>query len=63
MVQGQKGVVEVQCGDLIGHLGVVGATRVAVAEDDVMEPVRNDALCVHQVSDGFQDGLMLTGIQ
>lgn len=57
MVQGQKGVVEVQRGNLVGHLGVVGAAWVAVAQDDVVQPVWDDALRVHQVSDGFQHGL------
>lgn len=57
MVQGQKGVVEVQRGDLIGHFGVVGTAWVAIAQDDVVEPVRNNTLCVHQVSDGLEHGL------
>lgn len=57
MVQGQKGVIEVQRGNLIGHFGVVGTPRVTVAQDDVVKPVGDDALRVHQVSDGLQDGL------
>lgn len=54
MVDGQEGVIEVQCGDLIRHFGIVGAARVTVAEDDVVQPVGDDALRVHQVSDGLQ---------
>lgn len=54
MVQGQKSVIEVQCGDLVGHFGVVGTAGVAVAEDDVVKPVWDHTLCVHQVSDGLQ---------
>lgn len=57
MLHGQKGVVEVQRGDLVGHLGVVRAAGVSVAQDDVVEPVGDDALGVHQVPDGLQHGL------
>lgn len=57
MVQGQKGVVEVERCNLVGHLGVVRAAGVSVAQDDVVEPVGHDALGVHQVSDGLQHGL------
>lgn len=57
MVQRQKGVVEVERCDLVGHLGVVCAAGVSVAQDDVVEPVGDDALGVHQVSDGLQHGL------
>lgn len=57
VVHRQEGVVEVESGDLVGHLGVVRAAGVAVAQDDVVEPVGDDALGVHQVSDGLQDGL------
>lgn len=42
---------------MVGHLGVVGAARVAVTKDDVVEPVGDDALCVHQVSDGLKHSL------
>ena len=54
MVQGQKGVIEVQRGDLIRHFGVVGAAWVAIAKDDVVKPVWDHTLGVHQVSDGLQ---------
>lgn len=57
VIQGEKGVVEVQCGDLIGHLGVVGAAWVPVAKNNVVKPVGDDAFCVHQVSDGLQHSL------
>lgn len=57
MVQRQKGVVEVERCDLVGHLGVVCAAGVSVAQDDVVEPVGDDALGVHQVSDGLQHSL------
>lgn len=57
MVHGQKSVVEVERRDLVGHLGVVRAARVAIAQDDVVEPVGDDALGVHQVPDGLQHGL------
>lgn len=60
VVQGQEGVVEVQRGDLIGHLGVVGAAGVPVAQDDVVQPVRHHALRVHQVPDGLQHRLAPT---
>lgn len=57
VVHGQEGVVEVERGDLVGHLGVVRAAGVPVAQDDVVEPVGDDALGVHQVPDGLQHGL------
>lgn len=57
MVHRQKGVVEVKRWDLVGHLGVVRAAGVSVAQDDVVEPVGDDALGVHQVPDGLQHGL------
>jgi len=57
VVQGQKGVIEVQGGDLIRHFGVMGTAWVTVAEDDVVQPVWDDTLCVHQVPDRLQDGL------
>lgn len=57
MLHGQKGVVEVERRDLVGHLGVVSAAGVAVAQDDIVEPVGDDALGVHQVPDGLQHGL------
>lgn len=57
MVHGQKGVIEVERRDLVGHLGVVRAAGVSVAQDDVVEPVGDDALGVHQVPDGLQHGL------
>lgn len=53
MVQRQKGVVEVERCDLVGHLGIVRAAGVTVAQDDVVEPVGDDTLGVHQVSDGL----------
>lgn len=53
MIQGQKGVIEVQRGDLIGHFGIVGTAWVTVTKDDVMKPVWDNTFCVHQVSDGF----------
>lgn len=53
MVQGQKGVIEVQRGDLIRHFGIVGTALVSIAQDDVMKPVWDNTLCVHQVSDGL----------
>lgn len=53
MVQRQKGVVEVERCDLVGHLGIVRAAGVTVAQDDVVEPVGDDTLSVHQVSDGL----------
>lgn len=53
MFQGQKGVVEVQCGDLIGHFGVVSTSWVAIAKYNVMKPVWDNTLCVHQIPDGL----------
>lgn len=63
MVHRQKGVVEVERGDLVGHLGVVCAAGVSVAQDDVVQPVGDDALGVHQVPDGLQHGLTGAGEQ
>ena len=57
MVQRQKGVVEVQRGDLVRHFGVVGTALVAIAQDNVVKPVRDNTFCVHQVSDGLQHSL------
>lgn len=57
MLEGQEGVIEVQRGDLIGHFGIVGTAGVTVAQDDVVEPVWDDALGVHQVPDGLQHRL------
>lgn len=53
VVQWQERVVEVQSRDLVGHFGVVGTPRVTVAEDNVMQPVRDNTLSVHQISDGL----------
>lgn len=57
MLKGKKSVVEIQRRDLIGHLGVVGAAWVTVANDDVVKPVWDNTFCVHQVSDGLQHRL------
>ena len=57
MVQRQKGVIEVQRGDLIWHLGIVGTAWVAIAEDNVMKPIWDNALRVHQVPDSLQHRL------
>ena len=38
-------------------LGVVCGPWVAVAQDNVMEPVWNDAVCVHEVADCLQHSL------
>lgn len=35
----------------------MSAAWVPVAKDDVVKPIRDDALSVHQVSDGLQHGL------
>ena len=56
MRETEESVVEVERGDLIGHSGVVRGCGVAVAEDNVVEPLGNDAVGVHQVSNGFQNG-------
>lgn len=53
MVKGQKRVIEVQSGDLVRHFGVVGTAWVAIAQDNVVKPVWDHALCVHEVSDGL----------
>lgn len=53
MVQRQKGVIEVQRCNLVGHFGIMGTAWVSIAEDDVVEPVGDNALSVHQVSDGL----------
>lgn len=53
VLQGQKGIVEVQSWDLVGHFGVVGTTRVTIAEDNVVQPVRDNTLGVHQISDSL----------
>ena len=60
MVQRQKGVIEVECGDLVRHFGVVGTALVAIAKDNVVKPVRDNTLCVHQVSDGLKYSLTQT---
>lgn len=62
VIDGQEGIIEVKRGDLIGHLGVMGATGVTVSQDDVMEPVRNDTLSVHEVTDGLQHSLVMKTI-
>lgn len=54
MVQRQKGVIEVQRGDLVWHFGVVGTAWVSIAQDNVMKPVWYHTLSVHEVSDGLQ---------
>ena len=43
--------------DLVGHLGVVSSARVAVAEDDVVQEIGDDALRVHQLADRLQHRL------
>ena len=42
---------------LVGHLGVVSSARVAVAEDDVVQEIWDDALRVHQLADRLQHRL------
>lgn len=57
MINGQEGVIEVQGRDLIGHFGVMGTPRVTISQDDVMQPIRDNALGVHQVTYSLQHSL------
>lgn len=36
------------------HVGVLGLGRVAIAQEDVMQPVRHDSVLIHQVANAFQ---------
>lgn len=49
MLEVQKGVVEVERGDVVVHVGVVSRGGVSIPEDDVMEPVGDDAVRVHHL--------------
>lgn len=53
VVQRQKGVIEVQRWDLVRHFGVVGTAWVPIAKDNVVKPIGDNTLSVHQVSDGL----------
>lgn len=57
MLDGQEGVVEVQGGNLIRHLGVMGTSRIPITQNDVVKPVGDHTLSVHEVTDGFQHSL------
>lgn len=57
MINRQEGVIEVQRWDLIGHFGIMGTPRVTISQDDVMKPIRDNTLSVHQVTNSFQYSL------
>ncbi len=39
VLDGQEGVVEVQRGNLVRHLWVMGTTRISITQNDVVKPV------------------------
>lgn len=57
MVVGQEGVVEVQGADGLFDLGVVGSGWVAVAEQEVPQPVGHHKVGVHEVADALEHRL------
>mmetsp|Transcript_7163 Transcript_7163/g.14532 ORF Transcript_7163/g.14532 Transcript_7163/m.14532 type:complete len:363 (-) Transcript_7163:1954-3042(-) len=57
VVLAEEGVLEGDGGELVRHVGVVRRRRVAVPEEDVVQPLRDGALLVHQVADALQDRL------
>lgn len=57
VLDGQEGVVEVQGGNLIWHLWVMGTTGVSITQNDVVKPVGNHTLCVHEVTNGLKHSL------
>jgi hypothetical protein len=52
-----EGVVKIHSRVGIGHFGVVGGARVPVAQNNIVQPIRNHALRVHQLPDRLQHRL------
>eukprot|EP00976_Prorocentrum_cordatum_P019339 392216-Prorocentrum_minimum.AAC.1 len=53
----EEGVLEGDGVELVGHVGEVRRGGVAVAEENVVQPLRDGALLVHEVADALQDRL------
>lgn len=45
------------------HVGVLGLGRVAIAQEDVMQPVWHDSVFIHQVANAFQHCLKVVLLQ
>lgn len=39
------------------HMSVLGLSRISIAQEDVMQPVRHNCVFIHQVTDAFQHRL------
>jgi hypothetical protein len=57
VVHVDEGVVKIHSRVGIGHFGVVGGARVPVAQNNIVQPIRNHALRVHQLPDRLQHRL------
>lgn len=57
MVHIDESIVKIHRGYLRRHFGVVSGARIAITQDNVVQPVGNDAFCVHQFPDGLQNRL------
>ena len=56
MIKVQKGVVEIQTLGLVGHVPIVGCSRITISQNDVVQEVRYDARGIHQIANGFKYG-------
>ena len=45
------------------HVGVLGLSRISIAQEDIMQPVRHHCVLVHQVTNAFQHCLEVVLLQ
>lgn len=55
MVHIDESVVEIHRGYLGGHFGIVSRAGITIPQNYVVQPIGNNAFCVHQFPDGLQN--------
>lgn len=51
----QVGITEVDFTNTVGHVGVVSTAGISIAEEYFLQPVRNDKVALHKVTNSLQD--------
>jgi hypothetical protein len=57
MLHIKKCIIPIHSFNIVRHLLVVSSSWISIANEDVMNPVRDYTLCIHQTSNSFKDSL------